>query len=47
MNPFPVPNEGGRQVNILGIPMTIRIHGRDIGTSSCCSCNMNLSILPP
>jgi quercetin dioxygenase-like cupin family protein len=29
MNPIQVPNNGGKQVNILGIPMLIRIHGRD------------------
>jgi quercetin dioxygenase-like cupin family protein len=26
-----IPNDGGKQVNILGIPMLIRIHGRDTG----------------
>ena len=31
MNPIQVPNDGGKQVNILGIPMRIRIHGRDTG----------------
>ena len=31
MNPIQIPNDGGRQVNILGIPMLIRIHGRDTG----------------
>jgi quercetin dioxygenase-like cupin family protein len=31
MNPIQVPNDGGKQVNILGIPMVIRIHGRDTG----------------
>ena len=31
MNPIQVPNDGGRKVNILGIPMVIRIHGRDTG----------------
>jgi len=31
MNPIQVPKEGGRSVNILGIPMLIRIHGRDTG----------------
>jgi mannose-6-phosphate isomerase-like protein (cupin superfamily) len=29
MNPLLVPNDGGKSVNILGIPMLIRIHGRD------------------
>jgi hypothetical protein len=28
-NPIQVPNDGGRKVNVLGIPMVIRIHGRD------------------
>jgi quercetin dioxygenase-like cupin family protein len=31
MNPILVPADGGNKVNILGIPMTIRIHGRDTG----------------
>ena len=31
MNPKQVPNDGGKKVNILGIPMVIRIHGRDTG----------------
>src|SRR5215467_3164198 len=31
MQPIQVPNDGGKKVNILGIPMTIRIHGRDTG----------------
>ena len=31
MNPIQIPNDGGKQVNILGIPMLIRIHGRDTG----------------
>jgi quercetin dioxygenase-like cupin family protein len=26
-----IPVDGGKQVNILGIPMLIRIHGRDTG----------------
>jgi len=29
MNPIAVPNNGGKSVNILGIPMLIRVHGRD------------------
>lgn len=29
MNPISVPVNGGQPVNILGIPMLIRIHGRD------------------
>ena len=31
MNPIQVPNGGGKAVNILGIPMVIRVHGRDTG----------------
>ncbi len=31
MTPLLVPNDGGQSVNILGIPMRIRIHGRDTG----------------
>ena len=31
MDPIQVPVNGGKQVNILGIPMLIRIHGRDTG----------------
>jgi quercetin dioxygenase-like cupin family protein len=31
MNPIQVPNNGGKSVNILGIPMFIRVHGRDTG----------------
>src|SRR5262245_22726113 len=29
MNPIHVSSAGGKSVNILGIPMFIRIHGRD------------------
>ena len=29
MNPIHVPSDGGKKVNILGIPMVIRLHGRD------------------
>ena len=29
MNPVQVPKDGGKAVNILGIPMVIRVHGRD------------------
>jgi len=29
MLPIHIPNDGGKQVNILGIPMLIRLHGRD------------------
>jgi len=31
MTPIQVPSEGGKKVNVLGIPMVIRIHGRDTG----------------
>lgn len=31
MNPIQVPSGGGKPVNILGIPMLLRIHGRDTG----------------
>ena len=31
MSPIQVPNDGGRKVDVLGIPMVIRIHGRDTG----------------
>ena len=31
MTPIQVPSDGGTKVNILGIPMVIRIHGRDTG----------------
>ena len=31
MKPNHIPSDGGRQVNVLGIPMVIRIHGRDTG----------------
>jgi quercetin dioxygenase-like cupin family protein len=31
MNPVRVPSDGGKRVNILGIPMAIRIHGRETG----------------
>jgi quercetin dioxygenase-like cupin family protein len=33
MNPIHIPSDGGRSVNILGIPMCIRLHGRDTGGS--------------
>jgi quercetin dioxygenase-like cupin family protein len=29
--PIQVPSEGGKKVNVLGIPMVIRIHGHDTG----------------
>ena len=31
MIPVLTPSEGGQKINILGIPMVIRIHGRDTG----------------
>jgi mannose-6-phosphate isomerase-like protein (cupin superfamily) len=31
MNAIQVPRDGGQKVNVLGIPMVIRIHGRDTG----------------
>src|ERR1051326_491448 len=31
MNPIQVPSDGGRKISVLGIPMVIRIHGRDTG----------------
>lgn len=31
MNPVHVPSNSGKQINILGISMLIRIHGRDTG----------------
>jgi quercetin dioxygenase-like cupin family protein len=31
MNPIQVPPNGGKQVNVLGIPINIRISGRDTG----------------
>ena len=31
MNPIQIPHDAGRKLNILGIPMVIRIHGRDTG----------------
>lgn len=29
MNPIQVSNDGGRKLNVLGIPLVIRVHGRD------------------
>src|SRR5262245_55752766 len=29
MDPIQVPHDGGKKVNVLGIPMVIRVHGRD------------------
>ena len=31
MNPIQVSSDGGKKVNVLGIPMVIRIHGHDTG----------------
>src|SRR6266478_6509091 len=31
VKPIQIPSDGGRKINILGIPMVIRIHGRDTG----------------
>jgi len=31
MNPIQLPKDTGQKVNILGIPMLIRLHGRDTG----------------
>ena len=31
MNPIQVPHNGGTKINVLGIPMVIRLHGRDTG----------------
>ena len=31
MNPIQIPADGGRPLNVLGIPMFIRVHGRDTG----------------
>ncbi len=31
MNPIQVPPDGGKQANILGTAMLIRVHGRDTG----------------
>src|SRR5260221_2381713 len=31
MTPIQISSDGGKKVNILGIPMVIRIHGRDTG----------------
>jgi quercetin dioxygenase-like cupin family protein len=33
MNPILTPADGGQRLNVLGIPMAIRIHGRDTGGS--------------
>src|SRR5215218_5751791 len=31
MNPVLISNDGGKKLNILGIPMVLRIHGSDTG----------------
>jgi quercetin dioxygenase-like cupin family protein len=31
MKPIQLPSDGGTKINVLGIPMVIRIHGRDTG----------------
>jgi len=31
MNPIQIPSDGGKKIKVLGIPMVIRIHGRDTG----------------
>jgi quercetin dioxygenase-like cupin family protein len=31
MKPIHTPSDGGRKLNVLGIPMVIRIHGRETG----------------
>ena len=31
MKPILISNDGGQKMNILGIPMVIRVHGRDTG----------------
>lgn len=31
MKAIQVPKDGGRSVNVLGVPLLIRIHGRDTG----------------
>jgi mannose-6-phosphate isomerase-like protein (cupin superfamily) len=31
MNPLQIPSDGGRKINILGIPMVIRLHGSETG----------------
>src|SRR5206468_5335068 len=31
MKPIQIPADGGKKINVLGIPMLIRIHGRDTG----------------
>jgi len=31
MKPIQIPSNGGKKINVLGIPMVIRIHGHDTG----------------
>jgi quercetin dioxygenase-like cupin family protein len=31
MAPIAIPDDGGKKVNVLGIPMVVRVHGRDTG----------------
>ncbi|MGO8698078.1 MAG: cupin domain-containing protein [Limisphaerales bacterium] len=31
MAPIVIPDDGGKKLNILGIPMVVRVHGRDTG----------------
>ena len=31
MKPILIPSDGGKKINVLGIPMVIRVHGRDTG----------------
>ena len=31
LKPIQIPSDGGKKVDVLGIPMVIRIHGRDTG----------------
>ena len=31
MKPIQIPSDGGKKINVLGIPMVIRIHGHDTG----------------
>jgi quercetin dioxygenase-like cupin family protein len=33
MDPIIIPSDGGKQLNVLGIPMFIRIHGRETGST--------------
>ena len=33
MTPIQIPSDGGKKVNVLGIPIFIRLHGRDTNSS--------------